>query len=45
MSLQEQPAIQQEYPQSGRSAAADPWVYKHSDGYYYFTASVRNSIG
>jgi GH43 family beta-xylosidase len=19
---------------------ADPWVYKHSDGYYYFTASV-----
>ena len=19
---------------------ADPWVYKHTDGYYYFTASV-----
>ncbi|HLR67550.1 MAG TPA: family 43 glycosylhydrolase, partial [Virgibacillus sp.] len=19
---------------------ADPWVYKHSDGYYYFTGSV-----
>ncbi len=19
---------------------ADPWVYRHSDGYYYFTASV-----
>lgn len=19
---------------------ADPWVYKHSDGFYYFTASV-----
>lgn len=19
---------------------ADPWVYLHSDGYYYFTASV-----
>lgn len=19
---------------------ADPWIYKHSDGYYYFTASV-----
>lgn len=19
---------------------ADPWVYKHADGYYYFTASV-----
>ena len=19
---------------------ADPWIYKHTDGYYYFTASV-----
>ena len=19
---------------------ADPWVYKHTDGYYYFTGSV-----
>jgi GH43 family beta-xylosidase len=19
---------------------ADPWVYRHTDGYYYFTASV-----
>ncbi|PHV69610.1 hypothetical protein CS063_14705, partial [Sporanaerobium hydrogeniformans] len=23
---------------------ADPWVYKHTDGYYYFTASYTDSI-
>ncbi len=40
MSLQEQPAIQQEYRNPVVLQRADPWVYKHSDGYYYFTASV-----
>jgi GH43 family beta-xylosidase len=40
MSLQEQPAIQQEYRNPVVLQRADPWVYKHSDNYYYFTASV-----
>lgn len=40
MSLQEQPAIQQEYRNPVVLQRADPWVYKHSDDYYYFTASV-----
>ena len=40
MSLQEQPVIQQEYRNPVVLQRADPWVYKHSDDYYYFTASV-----
>lgn len=28
------------YPNPIIEQRADPWVYKHSDGYYYFTASV-----
>lgn len=23
---------------------ADPWIYKHTDGYYYFIASVPSLI-
>lgn len=30
----------QEYINPLIEQRADPWVYKHSDGYYYFTASV-----
>ncbi|KUP21555.1 alpha-N-arabinofuranosidase [Paenibacillus sp. DMB5] len=29
-----------EYPNPLVEQRADPWVYKHTDGYYYFTASV-----
>ncbi|RIX59444.1 alpha-N-arabinofuranosidase [Paenibacillus nanensis] len=29
-----------EYPNPLIEQRADPWVYKHTDGYYYFTASV-----
>jgi GH43 family beta-xylosidase len=28
------------YPNPLIEQRADPWVYKHTDGYYYFTASV-----
>ena len=45
MSLQEQPAIQQEYRNPVVLQRADPWVYKHSDDYYYFTASVPEFDG
>ncbi|MFC0472166.1 family 43 glycosylhydrolase [Halalkalibacter kiskunsagensis] len=31
---------QNEYKNPIVEQRADPWVYKHSDGYYYFTASV-----
>ncbi|WP_026671742.1 glycoside hydrolase family 43 protein [Alkalihalobacterium bogoriense] len=30
----------QQYANPVIEQRADPWVYKHSDGYYYFTASV-----
>ncbi|MBW4839179.1 MAG: family 43 glycosylhydrolase, partial [Paenibacillaceae bacterium] len=30
----------QEYMNPIVEQRADPWVYKHQDGYYYFTASV-----
>ena len=33
-------SISQEYKNPIVRQAADPFVYKHSDGYYYFTASV-----
>ncbi|MBB5219129.1 GH43 family beta-xylosidase [Treponema rectale] len=29
---------------STRVGEADPWVYKHSDGYYYYTASYGSSF-
>ncbi|MDQ0090225.1 GH43 family beta-xylosidase [Paenibacillus anaericanus] len=32
--------INREYNNPLVEQRADPWVYKHSDGYYYFTASV-----
>lgn len=32
--------INREYINPLVEQRADPWVYKHSDGYYYFTASV-----
>ena len=32
--------INREYINPVVEQRADPWVYKHSDGYYYFTASV-----
>jgi GH43 family beta-xylosidase len=31
---------QPEYKNPIVKQRADPWIYKHSDGYYYFTASV-----
>ncbi|MDQ0256786.1 GH43 family beta-xylosidase [Evansella vedderi] len=33
-------AQQNEYKNPIIEQRADPWVYKHTDGYYYFTASV-----
>ncbi|AOZ94159.1 family 43 glycosylhydrolase [Paenibacillus crassostreae] len=32
--------INREYNNPLIEQRADPWIYKHSDGYYYFTASV-----
>lgn len=37
----ENPALKNvEYKNPIIKQRADPWIYKHSDGYYYFTASV-----
>ncbi|MDQ0872942.1 GH43 family beta-xylosidase [Paenibacillus sp. V4I3] len=38
--LSNEKAIEQEYSNPIIPQRADPWVYKHTDGYYYFTASV-----
>lgn len=40
MGLSKQQAIQQEFINPVIPQRADPWVYKHEDGWYYFTASV-----
>jgi GH43 family beta-xylosidase len=32
--------IKRQFPNPLVEQRADPWVYKHTDGYYYFTASV-----
>lgn len=38
--LSKQAAASQQFTNPVISQRADPWVYKHTDGYYYFTASV-----
>lgn len=40
MGLNKQQADQQEIINPVIPQRADPWVYKHEDGWYYFTASV-----
>ncbi|VTR28221.1 Alpha-N-arabinofuranosidase 2 precursor [Serratia fonticola] len=32
------------YPNPLIEQRADPFIYRHSDGYYYFIASVRSTI-
>ena len=36
----EQIQIKRRFPNPLVEQRADPWIYKHTDGYYYFTASV-----
>lgn len=36
----EKPIISEKFMNPIVEQRADPWVYKHTDGYYYFTASV-----
>lgn len=38
--LSKQAAAAQQFTNPVIPQRADPWVYKHTDGYYYFTASV-----
>jgi len=38
--LSKQAAASQQFTNPVIPQRADPWVYKHTDGYYYFTASV-----
>ena len=45
MSLQGQPAIQQEYRNPVVLQRADPWVYKHTTITIILQLQFRNSIG
>ena len=40
MLSKEQFQIKRQFPNPLVEQRADPWIYKHTDGYYYFTASV-----
>ena len=40
MLSKEQIQIKRQFPNPLVEQRADPWIYKHTDGYYYFTASV-----
>ena len=40
MMTKEQIQSKRQFPNPLVEQRADPWIYKHTDGYYYFTASV-----